>query len=56
MKHTPAPPSPSRRERRGGEALFNKRRAKELKVMATDLERPGVARFRPASRRARHDG
>ena len=56
MKHTPAPPNPSRRERRGGEALFNKKRARELKAMASDLERPGVARFRPATRRARHDG
>lgn len=56
MKHTPAPPNPSRQQRRGGQALFNKKRERELKAMAADQERPGVVRFRPAARRARHDG
>lgn len=56
MKHTPAPPNPSRRQQRGGQALFNKKRERELKAMAADQVRPGVARFRPAARRARHDG
>lgn len=56
MKHTPAPPDPSRRQRRGGQVLFDKKRTRELKAMVADQERPGVARFRPAARRKRHDG
>ncbi len=56
MKHTSKPPNPSRATRRRAEALFNKRRARELKAMAADEERPGVARFTPAEPRARRDG